>query len=99
MSDLLIFVSSLAYLSPRNLLPPQYTGRLTFRGILKPTEEISLVPKIWVTRPGTYAIRGWTLEVEVGEVDVGDSWRTRQRYVQGPSAHDHACVTVIEANQ
>jgi len=75
-------------------LPPQYCGRLTFRGTLKSAEVVTLYPKIWVTRPGTYGLEGWRLETEVGEpADVG-VWRVRQRYVQGPPARDQACITI-----
>jgi len=69
-----------------DLLPPAYTGRLTFRGTLKPLESTRITPKIWVVCPGTYALSGWRLETEVldtppGEADV----RILHRYQEEPS--------------
>jgi len=82
--------------SSLDLLPPQYSGRLTFRGTLKPMQILSLNPTVWITRPGTYALVGWLLETEVGETFDTSGWQTRLRYVQGPPVGDRASVTVID---
>ncbi|KAJ7783643.1 ER-golgi trafficking TRAPP I complex 85 kDa subunit-domain-containing protein [Mycena maculata] len=71
---------------PPDVLPPAYTGRLTFRGTLQPMESTGLTPKIWVVCPGTYALSGWRLETEVldtspAEADV----RIIHRYQEEPS--------------
>lgn len=80
-----------------DLLPPPYSGRLTFRGTLEPMQSLSLHPKVWITRPGTYSLAGWRLETEVGELTDGTAWRTRQRYVQGPPTGDSSCISVSDA--
>ncbi|KAJ7092588.1 ER-golgi trafficking TRAPP I complex 85 kDa subunit-domain-containing protein [Mycena epipterygia] len=72
--------------SPPDLLPPAYTGRLTFRGTLKPLELTRITPKIWVVCPGTYALSGWRLETEVLETSIGgDDARVRHRYQEESS--------------
>ncbi|KAF8213184.1 ER-golgi trafficking TRAPP I complex 85 kDa subunit-domain-containing protein [Mycena galopus ATCC 62051] len=66
--------------------PPTYTGRLTFRGTLKPLESSQITPKIWVVCPGTYALSGWRLETEVLEpASDKDDVRIRHRYQEEPS--------------
>ncbi|KAJ7492750.1 ER-golgi trafficking TRAPP I complex 85 kDa subunit-domain-containing protein [Mycena latifolia] len=66
---------------PPDVLPPAYTGRLTFRGTLKPLESTRITPKIWVVCPGTYALSGWRLETEVLETTGdGDDVTVRHRY-------------------
>ncbi|KAJ7103664.1 ER-golgi trafficking TRAPP I complex 85 kDa subunit-domain-containing protein [Mycena belliarum] len=66
---------------PPDVLPPNYTGRLTFRGTLQPLESTSIIPKIWVVCPGTYALSGWRLETEVLEPSSsGEDVRPRHRY-------------------
>ncbi|KAJ6519689.1 ER-golgi trafficking TRAPP I complex 85 kDa subunit-domain-containing protein [Mycena sanguinolenta] len=65
---------------------PNYTGRLTFRGTLKPLESSRITPKIWVVCPGTYALSGWRLETEVLEQPTEkDDVRIRHRYQEEPS--------------
>ncbi|OBZ79321.1 hypothetical protein A0H81_00967 [Grifola frondosa] len=39
-----------------DLLQPQYTGRLTHRRILAPSELLTIPAKLWITRPGCYAL-------------------------------------------
>ncbi|KAJ7706314.1 ER-golgi trafficking TRAPP I complex 85 kDa subunit-domain-containing protein [Mycena rosella] len=72
---------------PPGLLPPAYTGRLTFRGALQPLESTKITPKIWVVCPGTYALSGWRLETEVLEPLIGgnDDVRVRHRYQEESS--------------
>ncbi|OCH95835.1 hypothetical protein OBBRIDRAFT_767184 [Obba rivulosa] len=50
-----------------SLLPPHYAGRLTHRAVLAPSESVTMHAKLWVTRPGCYALDCWTVETEVGE--------------------------------
>ncbi|KAK0464963.1 ER-golgi trafficking TRAPP I complex 85 kDa subunit-domain-containing protein [Desarmillaria tabescens] len=63
---------------------PCYSGRLSFRGVLNPTELITIHPKMWVSRPGLYSLHAWRLEVEVHELDQapGDKPRIRHHYIQ-----------------
>jgi len=80
-----------------HLLPPCYAGRLTIRGMLQPSQSTSVQTKLWVTRPGMYALSGWQVETDVGEPLGSHSqspWRTRRRYLQGPLADHHPCLTV-----
>ena len=83
-------------------LPAPYTGRLTYKGELAPLAHTSIEGKLWVNCPGIYALDAWTIEAEVGEVfDASDSgsWRTRQRYEQGPPAGALSYLTVVDTSQ
>ncbi|KIJ68594.1 hypothetical protein HYDPIDRAFT_125323 [Hydnomerulius pinastri MD-312] len=85
-----------------NLLPPRYAGRLTIRGTLEPSQSVSVDAKIWVARPGMYALSGWQVETDVGEpLPSGDqsAWRTRHRYVQGPPSNHHPYLTVRDVSR
>ncbi|KAJ7071158.1 ER-golgi trafficking TRAPP I complex 85 kDa subunit-domain-containing protein [Mycena amicta] len=61
--------------SAPDVLPPSYTGRVTYRGSLGPLECVEITPRIWVACPGTYALSGWRLETEV--LDAEESVRHR----------------------
>ncbi|KAI5123549.1 hypothetical protein M0805_003369 [Coniferiporia weirii] len=50
-----------------DLLPPAFSGHLTRRGKLGPSECASVDAKMWVTQPGSYSISGWQIETEVLE--------------------------------
>ncbi|KAG7099059.1 hypothetical protein E1B28_000934 [Marasmius oreades] len=65
--------------------PAPYTGRTTYRGIIKPYQDTSVEVKLWISRPGSYVLGGWRLETEVLE-DEGA--HVRHRYVQEPSAEE-----------
>jgi len=78
----------------RDLAPPSWIGRLTFRGTLEPMQHVTLTPTLLVTRPDTYALDGWQLEVEVGQM-IDQSWRTLYRYLEKPSKAHRPCVTVV----
>lgn len=78
----------------RDLAPPSWIGRLTFRGTLEPMQHVTLTPTLLVTGPDTYALEGWQLEVEVGQ-KTGQSWRTIYRYLEKPPRAHRPCVTVI----
>lgn len=83
----------------RHLLPPQYSGRLTFRGTLLPSQMVTVRPKLWITRPGTYSLSGWRVETEVEEGTSSTApgvWQTRQRYSQSPPEGNLSCVTVYD---
>lgn|SRR6266702_3028409 len=78
----------------RDLAPPSWIGRLTFRGTLEPMQHTVLKPTLLATGPDTYALDGWQLEVEVGQrTDQG--WRTIYRYLEKPSRDHRPCVTVV----
>lgn len=84
-----------AYLPSSDILPPQYSGRRTFRGLLEPSQATQLQAKVWVSQPGTYSLDGWSLESEVG-ITSKDGWQAGHKYMQGPS-HRRAlsCITII----
>ena len=97
--------------APSVELPAPHSGRLTHKGTLAPLQCVSIEAKLWVTRPGTYALDTWTLDAEVGEVSSSlsnsvvvsesakeDQWRTRQRYELGPQAGAHSRVTVVDTS-
>jgi len=51
--------------SRRNLLPPPYSGRLTFRGTLEPTGVLILEAKLWANQAGAYGLDSWVAETEL----------------------------------
>ena len=51
----------------QGMLAPTFSGRLTRRGTLKPSESTNLTVKLWITHPGAYSISGWRTETEVLE--------------------------------
>ncbi|KAF7320299.1 hypothetical protein MKEN_00814700 [Mycena kentingensis (nom. inval.)] len=63
--------------SAPDMLPPSYSGRVTFRGTLQPLEYARIAPRMWIASPGTYALSGWRLETEVLEKDAQDTVRHR----------------------
>ncbi|KIK93997.1 hypothetical protein PAXRUDRAFT_480682 [Paxillus rubicundulus Ve08.2h10] len=84
-----------------HLLPPRYVGRLTIRGMLQPSQLTLLQTKLWVARPGMYALSGWQVETDVGEPFGGHSrspWRTRHRYLQGPPVDHHPRLIVTDSS-
>ncbi|PCH33758.1 hypothetical protein WOLCODRAFT_60797 [Wolfiporia cocos MD-104 SS10] len=89
--------------STSDLQSPQYAGRLVHRGVLNPLESTTFHVKVWIPRPGTFALDGWSVETEVGEAPLidqdpaGSTWKSRQlRYVQGPPDQARTCITVID---
>ncbi|KAG5647603.1 hypothetical protein DXG03_008956 [Asterophora parasitica] len=83
-----------------DLLPPPYTGRLTYRGTLDPSRTITLRPELWITRPGTYGLGGWTLETEVLETSSSPDeieGRIRHRYKQESRPDDRSSLVVYDA--
>ncbi|KAF9244569.1 ER-golgi trafficking TRAPP I complex 85 kDa subunit-domain-containing protein [Melanogaster broomeanus] len=85
-----------------NLLPPCYAGRQTIRGVLQASQSTSIQTKLWVVRPGMYALSGWQIESDVGEPSLShsqSSWRTRHRYVQSPPPNHHPYVTVTDVSR
>ena len=57
-------------------------------------QHVTLTPTLLVTRPDTYALECWQLEVEVGQ-KADQSWRTVYRYLEKPSKAHRPCVTVV----
>jgi len=47
---------------------------------------------MWVTRPGTYDLGGWSLEIEVGEPS-SETWIPRARFSQ--TGDDELSVSVL----
>lgn len=88
-----------ARVSNRDLLPPPYLGRLTFRGTIPPSGTVIVEPKLWVTRPGTYGLGGWTLETEISIPSLENEGSGRiQRYLQEPSTQQEGfCVVVCNS--
>ncbi|KAG8986225.1 hypothetical protein FRB93_005483 [Tulasnella sp. JGI-2019a] len=41
---------------------PPYVGKLSHRGTIPPLSQASVKARIWIVRPGTYALRGWKLQ-------------------------------------
>jgi len=77
----------------RQYLPPKYQGKLLHRAILGPGERHTFPVAFWASRPGQYGMGAWCIENDVGEMSsTAESWRTRSRYLQGPS--DEGCVLV-----
>ncbi|KNZ75648.1 hypothetical protein J132_02422 [Termitomyces sp. J132] len=82
-----------------SLLPPPYIGRLTFRGLLGPSDSAVIQPGLWITRPGTYGFGRWSLETEVLESSetAGENCdRVRHRYTQESLPEDGSSFTVSE---
>ncbi|GLB36017.1 putative ER-Golgi trafficking TRAPP I complex 85 kDa subunit [Lyophyllum shimeji] len=80
-------------------LPPPYTGRLTFRGILGPAQTTIVRPELWITRPGTYGLGGWSLETYVLErssLANGVEARVRRRYQQESPLEDRSSLVVCD---
>ncbi|KAF9010359.1 hypothetical protein BDZ89DRAFT_996309 [Hymenopellis radicata] len=69
-----------------------YGGRLTFRGTLKPTEQSTISPRVWISRAGSYEVGSWQLEVNVHE--PSDETRIRHRYVQECRKEDVIRISV-----
>lgn len=89
------------YLYPpcSNRLPPPYSGRLTFRGTLAPSEVTYIRPKLWIVRPGVYSLDSWRLETEVLETPTPnpqEDVRIRCRYLQEPTAGNGSHITVCD---
>ncbi|KAI0721227.1 ER-golgi trafficking TRAPP I complex 85 kDa subunit-domain-containing protein [Cerioporus squamosus] len=89
-------------------LPPPYAGRLMHRHVIPPSQAVTAHAKLWVTRPGCFALGSWTVETEVGEPASASTesaapragWRSRHlRYVQSPQAGDWSCVTVVDVGR
>jgi len=81
------------------MLPPSYTGRLTFRGKIAPLQVVTVRSNMWVSKPGTYSLGGWTLETEIPiEQAEGSKQSTRNRiYLQESSPEDKICVVICES--
>lgn len=87
-------LTNVVSLLSRDLTPPSWIGRLTFRGTLEPMQHTTLKPTLLATGPDTYALDGWQLEVEVGQrTDQG--WQTIYRYLEKPPRDHRPCVTVV----
>lgn len=81
-------------------LSPPYLGRLTFRGTISPSELVTVQPHLWITRPGSYSLSGWSLETEISIPSRnGDSNGRTKRYLQKPSAENIISVLVCNTQR
>jgi hypothetical protein len=83
----------------RTFLPLPYKGRLTFRGLIPPSESVIVQPKAWFTRAGSYELGGWTLETEIDTADVADPTKSmrKRRYLHEPQLSESMCLIVCDA--
>ncbi|KAI0068320.1 hypothetical protein BV25DRAFT_1793504 [Artomyces pyxidatus] len=82
-----------------DLAQPSWVGRLTYRGTLEPLQHVTVRPTLHVARPDTYSLGGWQLETEVGQEprpSQDRNWRTKYRYLEGPSSQ--SCITVVDTS-
>jgi len=89
--------------SPINsrVLPPPYATKLNFRGSIPPSASVTVHPKLWITRPGTYGLDGWRLDAEVYENTNGNvepksrsAQKIRHRYTLERPVSDRTCIIV-----
>ncbi|PPQ62964.1 hypothetical protein CVT24_006070 [Panaeolus cyanescens] len=78
----------------RSLLPPPYKGRLTFHGVLDPSQTVALTPKLWIKRPGAYALGGWSLETEVLSGPSGQPAKPILHVQEGRPDEDQTCIII-----
>ncbi|KAF9475629.1 hypothetical protein BDN70DRAFT_883515 [Pholiota conissans] len=79
-----------------DFLPPPYLGRLTFRGTIPPSGTVTVQPRLWITRPGTYSLGGWTLETAICIPPSQDVQSSRARhYLQEPSTEQERVCAVV----
>lgn len=97
---------------PMNLrvLPPPYSVKLNFRGTIPPSGSVTLHPKLWFTRPGTYSLDGWRLDTEVYEQtedglhvtpphpSSGAARQVRHRYTYERPISERTCIVVQDAS-
>ncbi|KAF9056514.1 ER-golgi trafficking TRAPP I complex 85 kDa subunit-domain-containing protein [Panaeolus papilionaceus] len=81
-----------------SLLAPPYKGRLTFHGTLDPSQIVTLTPKIWIRRPGAYALGGWILETEIIPDSSARSTKPIRHIQESPPDTELACI-IISDNQ
>ncbi|KAG5652297.1 hypothetical protein H0H81_005519 [Sphagnurus paluster] len=82
---------------PLNLVPAPYTGRLAFRGTIDASKTTTIEPELWITRPGTYGLVGWSLETEVLETSLDEIEKVLHRYKQVWSQEDKSSIVVCNA--
>ncbi|KAF9455059.1 hypothetical protein P691DRAFT_800071 [Macrolepiota fuliginosa MF-IS2] len=87
------------------VLPPPHATKLSFRGLIPSSGSVTLHPKLWITRPGTYSLDGWKLDTEVLEnsdnpepTSVSQSARSsrkiRHRYTLERPVSNRTCLVV-----
>ncbi|KAF9527818.1 ER-golgi trafficking TRAPP I complex 85 kDa subunit-domain-containing protein [Crepidotus variabilis] len=84
---------------PRDFQPPSYSGRLTFRGTIHPSQHILVYPKLWVSRPGIYSLSGWSLKTEIStQINPAlDLISSTRRYIQESEPNDPTYMLVCNA--
>lgn len=78
---------------------PQYIGRLTFKGEVRPSESTIVTAKLSARNAGSYALDSWSVATDVLEPQKDEHERpyvVRQRYEQVPQAGDNASVTIVD---
>ncbi|KAH9486608.1 hypothetical protein JR316_0000673 [Psilocybe cubensis] len=80
-----------------NLLPPPYSGRMTFRGTIAPSEIVTIYPKLWVTKPGAYSLNGWSLETEINGSDPNSNTRKRAYLLEPSKKDEEQCVIISDS--
>jgi len=87
--------------APPHVLPPQYSGRRTFRGLIERSQKTEIHARVWVHRPGTYSLDGWVVESEVGDRQEDGTWKMRHRYSSQQHQADRgiSCITVRNASK
>jgi len=84
---------------PDGSAPLIYSGRPMAHGELGPCQVVIVKPRLWVTRAGTYNLRGWTLQTEIVlHVSDGSDKKARRRsYLQRPLPTDDTCIMVYDS--
>lgn len=68
------------------------------RGELAPCQVVIIKPRLWVTRPGTYKLDGWTLQTEIVlQLSDKSDKNVRRSYLQRPLPTDDACIMVYDS--
>ncbi|KAK1228620.1 hypothetical protein PQX77_008273 [Marasmius sp. AFHP31] len=76
--------------------PAPYMGRMSHRGVLAPLQNTSIEARLWITRPGSYALGGWRLETEV--LEDGEPLVVRHRYIQEPSPEQDLTRIIVSSD-
>jgi hypothetical protein len=85
----------------RHSFAAAYSGQLTHRGLILPSERTTIEALLRAKSPGQISLGGWQLEVEVGTRDAAISaknmpsspeWRILARYLQHPSGSENVIL-------
>jgi hypothetical protein len=85
----------------RDSFAAAYSGQLTHRGLILPSERTTIKALLRAKSPGQFSVGGWQLEVEVGMRDAtiltksapsSAEWRILARYLQQPSGSENVIL-------